>query len=386
MMLYPRYDDLSSLKLITDQPAAIEKTKLLAQKLKIDVTDKDPSVSLHRNDDLLENYQKLHGLKETTIKINQDLPGYYWRITYSDIKEKSDSVKVEPTADGNKKSLRFEVSTNGQVVSIDSEIEMSQLPNEFRGTPLENAQYFLHQFTQYDSLLWKYKSQEFELSKGDSIYRFSWITSSVNWTDTLLANIEIKGESLSKLNVEPVLPKKQDNGFNIEGLSDILSAIVTIVMIIFVIVILIRRLRQDKIDFKMNWVIAIITTVMMAMRMYPDMMDSKWWEILLSVGILSTFVGLGAFILTGVAESVTRDIWNEKLYTLDNLVRGKLLSHRNGHSLLSGVGFGGIMLGIFILSIFISDKTVPVWFVHDDPEYFMQTGAWSNCIVKIIHC
>lgn len=381
IILYPQFDDFTSLKLNVDKPDAIKNTKLLAKKLNIDVASIEPSVSLHRSDNLVENHQKRHGLKNTVIKINESLPGYYWSVTYSGITEKSDSASVSSNSDNN--FVRFEISTNGQLVSLENSFDNSDKSTQHGREYQKNAQKFLYQFTDYDSSLWTFESQEFELSKGDSIYRFLWITSSVDWTDTLKANIEMRGNSLSRLNVDPVFTQKSESGFNLEDFFQILTAVVTTVMIIFVIVILIRRLRQDKIDFRMNWIIAALTTLMMAMLMLPDMLDEPWWQILLGASIASTFVGIGGFILTGVAESVTRDIWNEKLYTLDNLVRGRLFSHRNGRSLLGGLGFAGIMLGLFILSILLIDKIMPVWLIHDDPEHFAWAGAWIGNLGEI---
>ncbi len=383
IMFYPPYDDFSSLKLTVDQSAAIEKSKILASKLNIDVTDKDPSVSLRRQDNLLEDHQKKYGLKETAKKINENLPGYYWRISYSDLNVNPDSVSTTQAADDNQKSLSFEISTTGQLISINNQLADSQNADEFGNSHEESSRYFLQQFTPYDSSKWTLKNREFELSEKDSIYRFSWFTSSVDWTDTLMANIEMQGKSLGKLTLEPLLPKRQDDEFDIGDLFEAIEAIFIMVMIIFAIVVLIRRLRQDKIDFRMSLVMAIITAVMMAMLMFPSMNGAALWQLLLGTGVSAAFVGFAGFILTGVSESVARDIWNEKLFTLDNLVRGKLLSNRNGHALLSGLGFAGIMLGVFLVSVVLSEKIVPVWTNHDDPENFISASAWIGNLGEI---
>ena len=141
IMFYPPYDDFSSLKLTVDQSAAIEKSKILARKLNIDVTDKDPSVSLHRQNKLLEDHQKKYGLKETAKKINENLPGYYWSINYSDLKESSDSVSTVSVADDNQKSLQFEISTTGQLISIDNQLADSRNSNEFGNSHEESSRY-----------------------------------------------------------------------------------------------------------------------------------------------------------------------------------------------------------------------------------------------------
>lgn len=141
IMFYPPYDDFSSLKLTVDQSAAIEKSKILARKLNIDVTDKDPSVSLHRQNKLLEDHQKKYGLKETAKKINENLPGYYWRINYSDLKESRDSVSTASVADDNQKSLRFEISTTGQLISIDNQLADSRNSDEFGNSHEESSRY-----------------------------------------------------------------------------------------------------------------------------------------------------------------------------------------------------------------------------------------------------
>jgi sigma-B regulation protein RsbU (phosphoserine phosphatase) len=392
VILYPRYDDLTSLQLSYGKAQIIEKAEKLASDLAIDISGIEPSVTLRRNTDLLKFHQTKYGLEETAKRINLDVPGYYWRVDYEKSKEQPDTPESGPTVriggddEKDKNSLRFDIATTGELISIINDfLPAESAVGSSEDSRLLRAKGFLNQHTQYDSASWKLGDQEFEISRGDSIYRFSWINKSATWSDSLVASVELLGMNLSRLNLEAAIPEEKQGGFDEDDLSAILSVLAIVIITILVIVNLIKRLRQDKVDFKMAWVISITTTIMMIMMIVGSMLDESWWEILIAGVAGAFFVGLAIFVLAGVAESVAREVWNEKLYTLDNITRGRIFTRKNAHASLRGLAIAGIFLGLYSIVIFLGDQLGGTWFKWEsnDAEHLAATLPWLGSIGSI---
>ena len=115
------------------------------------------------------------------------------------------------------------------------------------------------------------------------------------------------------------------------------------------------RLRQDKIDFKNSWVIAILAVVATGFAIIPGMRDDSIFEIILAFTLIGILISIFAFLASSVAESVSREVWNEKLYSYDRLFQGKIFSPKLGISLLNGLAFAGIILGVIAVLISIAD-------------------------------
>lgn len=367
LLLYPRYDDLSALAYSFDQNNAIKKSESLAEELGADISNLQPSVKLGRNSDLIRDHQMRNGLATTAKRINEDVPGFYWIVEYSRPRTGSDS-----TGNNAKEELLFHISTRGELLSIGNEFSEVSLRNpslEDKEMLRAMAFRYLNQFTSYDSTDWVFGKEDFSISREDSIYRFEWENYDAVWTDSLVAKIELQGSRFAGLSLE--LKSAGRGQFDQDDVMSIISLVFTLIISLIILVQIVKRLRQDKIDLRMGWTIGGITAVLWAAMMLSTMLQERWWEILLAVPLGGLFLGLGILAVVPVAESMARDVWNEKLYTLDSLIRGRFKTLKVGQSILSGLGLTGILLAMSIACYAVADAAGGVY-VNRDPDYMNQ--------------
>lgn len=83
------------------------------------------------------------------------------------------------------------------------------------------------------------------------------------------------------------------------------------------------------------------------------------------IAVMGAISAVGFFVLTAVSDSITRQYWPEKLKTWDLVRRGLFNNKPVGWGLIQAVGVGGILAGIFGLSIYF----IPGSYISAETEF-----------------
>ncbi len=380
-LFYPRMDDFASIQIEMSRDEVKQRVADIAEGLQYDLNNLTIAITLERNNDLLKFAQKKYGLMEVVRQQKKDLPSYYWHVelTRKEADERSsDSTVVaigsssEDESSWNKKkdTIIFEIAINGQILSIENNLPQFGDASDslVNGDLAKIAQQQLLDFSPVNVTDWQLRTHSTEPQRIGVLNRYKWISHQVGWADSLTATIDYHGKKLQRFNLSagPFTGKKAEAG------DDYWYGLMTVIMImlitILVLISLIQRLRQDKVEFKNAWMVAILSTLAMILISVAQMRFESGREILLYVLFITPLIGVVAFVLSAVSESIARDVWNEKLFSYDRLMRARFLSPRLGRSLLAGLGFAGILLEILVLLILIWDHFGEVWLKYDNNE------------------
>ncbi len=182
-------------------------------------------------------------------------------------------------------------------------------------------------------------------SISDSLKEFHGVSIAGNTILGYSSGLEINEENFK-------FPKFEDT-FNI--VTAVGMAIIWSALIITLIVILFKRLRHDEIDFQDGiWfgvIVGFIFWISVALQSWP-----KWEVILFGGGFGGVFVAAGVIIGYAVAESLSRDVWPEKMKLFEQGIRGRLRFKEMGAAILRAL----IVSGIAIFSI-----SAMAWFIGE---------------------
>lgn len=145
----------------------------------------------------------------------------------------------------------------------------------------------------------------------------------------------------------PAFEKTGDTVFQVT------TAVIWMVVIIILVVVFLKRLKREEIEFKralgVGIVMLLFTGVMIGIAAWPE-----WAGVLLGGVFGGLFVGAASVVVFAVAESLTREVWPEKVALLDLIFQGRFRVRELGRAILIALFISGITLfflgGVTLLS------------------------------------
>jgi phosphoserine phosphatase RsbU/P len=386
---YPQMDDFSNINLQYSKEDAQQKIEEISETYNLDLTDFKSTFVLTRNTRIVQHSQKKNGLTNTVKLMNENFPAYYWHAEFTKPREPGSGPRdrnVEIGGDERERLLRqrgertitFDISTSGQLLKFEKifppDSSREQTPKQIDS---EQAKKNLFSFIQPDTSGWELKLFNIDRRRRGNLNQFRWVTNKVEWADSLTAVMDFRGNELRRFNLSFDVDETKEGTFSAEDIFGISMVFFILIITIFILIAFIKRLRQDKIEFRNSWIIAILSAASIALNMISSDSDGSFLNLLLSVSLSVPFVGISVFVLSAVSESVSRDIWNEKLFSYDRILKGKIYSHRLGNNLVSGFFGGGLILGILTLFVLVFTNIGKVFFVYDGDEIRNFTSSFS---------
>jgi len=377
---YPQMDDFSNINFQLSKEDVHEKTLAFAETHDIDLTDYKSNIVLTRNSTIVEYSQKKNGLKKTVQLMHANFPAYYWHAEYTLPRQNRAGARDRNVEIGEderdrflklrgEKTVIFDVSTTGQFLKFEKlfppDSSRSQSTDHISS---EQAKKILLSFLHPDTSGWELKRFDIDRRRRRAFNQFKWISEKVEWADSLTATMDFRGGELRRFNLSLPVDESEVGKFSLQDIFEISIVISITIITILILIGFIRRLRKDKIEFRNAWIIAIISAISILLYLIPNESDGSIVNLILSALLVSPFIGICVFILTAVAESVSRELWNEKLFSYDRLLKGKIHSHKLGHNLISGFFVGGLILGVLALIVMTFNSFVEVFWGYQGDD------------------
>ncbi len=147
----------------------------------------------------------------------------------------------------------------------------------------------------------------------------------------------------------------------------VVAVVVWITAGIFLIVILFNRIRHDELEFKRALWIGTLGAVLIwatiAVQSFP-----KWQDILLGGFFSAIFIGGSLIFIHAVAESVTRDVWPEKLVLTDLVFRGIFRAREIGAAVFHAFFIAGLGLLLCGLGLWLASHLPFSYFQIDNDQ------------------
>ncbi len=331
------------------------------------------STSLKSNNEIIRQIQSQHGIKKANQLLRDSLNGYFWEIRVENFNAREamlskNHAKVLRAVIG---EIKFTISMSGQIVNYSY-----NKPDSITVSPISYiesykiANDFLKNFTPYSHLTLDsaivpsvtQTKQSLELSLNNkgvhnetkietepethADYKFSVTTKNELTGNKIIINISTYGNLLTKYSVDEETPKQFSESDSM--ITEIGSAFIYFFIVIILIIIAFKRYRAYEIGFKFGLIVGLISGLIVVSDILINAQTFSW-EILLPITFSLVFITLGVMIAWAVSESITREVWNEKLFSVDLFYNGYFTHSKVGKGIVRGTGFGFLVLASWLI-------------------------------------
>ncbi len=170
---------------------------------------------------------------------------------------------------------------------------------------------------------------------------------------------------------------------NSEGPIGLVRVIFYILAILLLLVIFFRRLFYRLIDVRTATIYAITAVGIMLVHLVHMFIQGSAFEfvdqqilqilaIIMGFLLLSGLIGILVFMVSGLSESLTREIWPDKITSLSLIRLGYLKSKRVGRSIATGVPLALIFLGVASIMYSMTDHS----YLNPLEDHFFYTDSY----------
>jgi phosphoserine phosphatase RsbU/P len=150
------------------------------------------------------------------------------------------------------------------------------------------------------------------------------------------------------------------SGLTVDSVKSNIRGALVLLSIFLVLILLFIRFRMRLIDMKAAVLVAVLAgfiipfvivtqTTFNHLRSFGELNLSFFLGTLMMTGIIAAFTSILYFLVTSIADSVTRQEWAEKLRTIDLIRTGHLVNRPVGLTFIRGVSFSFIIAAVFAL-------------------------------------
>jgi len=184
------------------------------------------------------------------------------------------------------------------------------------------------------------------------------------------------------------LPESSSERFSVVSgvVLTVIAVVCWIITILVAIVYFILKMKRDEVDFVRGLYFGGAVFLGMFILVASNTYD--FVGMLVGGGFAGLFIGGLMVFAFSTGESLTREVWSEKLRNLDVLIQGKFLVRQVGDALISGMGLAGVLLLLIVPGISYTLLAPQAW--HELSErFFMQSdlrmilNAFSSWILWI---
>lgn len=389
-LLYNDVYPLGALALTYDNSSIKLKAVELLNQEGIDLSDKVIDTKLKRNSRLEQSLQLKYGIEETNQYAKDKVPVHYWNIR---IQGKDEDKNILITADGAKDNLENEkkdfylnFDANGNLLDyvnpISDSLELEQLEID---DARREAELFINKYAPSiklipDSSYLKLLDQT--SAKRDEIFIFKeqheikkplrtdfsfvWVAESAVTDNKITLTVEFAGRNVIKyITAHDVIP---DSPQGINYITTVTAILFMIIITVLIIITAYRRIKEFELGFKIALWVGLLYAISFGFNLYSEVNFELEWEMLFPLIFGGLLLGGVAVITWSISESVTRDVWKEKLINFDLFVNGHLLNSRLSESILRGIQFGTAIAAFWLILLFITANITDFVFIQKDDK------------------
>jgi sigma-B regulation protein RsbU (phosphoserine phosphatase) len=376
------------------------------------VNKQNVAVGLAANKNLVRYVQNKYGLDKSREKFVDEIPGYYWNVSI--LKDdkfpnffSNDKEKIAKAILGH---IRLSFTLSGSLINYEINIDDTTKNNLLTyNQAYIKAKSFLEKYTKfnisnldtanYNDPKTKEKTISLSLSPNGiesnvtvkkietkmGNYFFEGKTYNSDLDDSIKIKVGLFGNHITgfSLNSDKIEKIPEDNS---QVIFEVISIAVYFIALIGIIIAAFKRYRAYEIGFRTAIIIGFIGGFAVILSFMFAKMPGGW-EILLPI-IFGFLVSFGGYIIvTAVGESYTREIWNEKLISLDLITNGYFFHNKIGKAILRGLsfGFGATALYLIFLYLFSLISNYSIVAIKDEIFLDNQLSKLFYPVVKSIN-
>ena len=381
LTLIPNYHPFGDLKVSKDEQTILKESEIYLKKLGINYDENKIDINFEQNEGLSRWIKSEYKLDSANTILRNTGFAYYWSISQNSTNRSGFVV----TSDSNEtiknieSSYQLKLSEDGKIIEFEQQIVDTSIKSEL--TPekaqllsinlvqkLRNDIQFAEDSVEFyensSSKIFFFKQLETVDKPGRVDYNFIWQTKTSGLLNYSLQT-RIIGDHVSRFSIEVIIPKE----FEKDG-TDIFEIATTILfmllIIISVVIVGFKRFRDYEVGFKMAIAFAIIVLVSFVFKEFLELIYLLKPDIILGLSVGGFFLAGAALILWAVSETLFREIWNEKLLSLDLIFHRNIFHSKIGISIVRSISFGLGLTALFYSLIFLISPYIPIDFTGDN--------------------
>ena len=382
VLLYPDYYPPMGINLKVTREDIRQKAKSIANDLAVDIKEYSPVIKLEQNERLIRHIQKKCGLSSAIHLLRNKVDGYVYSVRWISVDIFGPNGDNEDAGNKRKllKAFKLSFDTGGNLIAFKRTIaDTGNARSVTRAEAAILADKFLRKYSRFyllqdtvelDSTVQtkrrsfekKYARQEENALDSRVDYEFIRKFPIKDIGDTLSLRIGLVGDRIVSLESEIALPEKPMNPVDIVAI--ILMALLYIAFSIALIILWFKRIRSYEIGFTLGIKLGALTAIAVFLQILLRLSYPFNWTYIFEIILAPLFIGLGIFVLWVAAEALIREVWNDKLLTVDLLAGGYGMDSHVGRGILRGMSVG-LTAFAFLLGLMAgSDRFFSISYIH----------------------
>ena len=309
---------------------------------------------LQTDKDVLRFAQNRYKGEELRKIIAEDYPVYYWGMSWREVKKNgADSTRLAVTeaAPFEIKSINLNLDQNGDVLAFYVQVaDDSAIASLDAVAARIKADSVLYAKLGPDVDQYTLANHKQTISGERIDYSFIYRKEGKNSDIQTTIQIDLVGRYATGFKYVFDVPDIKQS--YIDDIREISAFILILILTVLAITVFIQKIRSNEVSFKAALPVTLFLTLTYVALILLHGVD---WTKVISAAVSAPLVGFFALLFVACTDAVTREIWNDKLLTCDSVRRGRFRHRLFALSLLRGVLYGSILLGILIVILKITD-------------------------------
>ena len=363
-----------------NRKAVYEKALRFVQSLGYELETWDHEQTLTHDASLMQHLYENNEASEAVEHIRDVIPVYQWQIEWQPTENTNgNSLHIQMGErsgdDSNDGWTKYRLTLDAQGLPLHFEFEDTS--STFKGQRFtavgieqKKAQRLSRRLLRSEQDQWVFEGSSERVIHGSTLRQFKWYREEPIEGVRGGLSISFQNGRVVSFHKTYTLPKSHAPVPSGNQWLSLLVPLFTLTLALLMIVQLVKRLRQDLLDLKVGLVPSILVVIGWAVKYILEASLSPES----SVGLIITglfFGGLTWGMFT-VSESLTRQVWSDKLTAYD-AIRQRLYYPQSGLGLFRGMALALIMLGLFTgltrLSFFLGQ---PHYTLSREALYFLS--------------
>jgi hypothetical protein len=346
----------------------------------------------------------VYGYKKGNELLRTSLPGFFWKVTWSKTPKSNLSFGVTSAENQTDNSIiMVSYDTKGNLIEFSvAENDSNEIPSSGIGEGREVVKKFNSRFFKIDNkeqpenLADTIASLKYSLISPDLTklhfqsenkiihthridYVYTWSGMSGYMGDSINVDVTLSGNMISSYKLSYVIPDKY-TVMEPEIFQDIITVVFYLFIIILLGVVAYKKIKAYEIGFRLAFIVSLVAAITLGINFYLIGNDQVGWRILFPIVMAGVFYGGFVFITWAVGETISREVWKDKFYSIDLITKGYFLNTKIGVSVLNGLTAGFCLIIIQLLFLFIAQNFTAVTFTSYHYVLFDSLNSLSPSV------
>ena len=389
IIFYPQLFPEASLKIEVQKDEIVEIGTDFIEDLGYDLTSYQPSIQMEYDQDQLQYLNQMFHPSEANQLMADSVSIYFWSLRW----QVEEPLPVQfgrmpqeglPVEEGRPGTFRMFIDLRGKPVAFESQPSGNEedLQEEITGTEEidhNEAERLFSQLAKLHGGRWIFEGSQEITNRMGVIHQFRWRRETAIANEPIALEINVQSGHIQSFQRVLIIPDSFIRNQGDGQWGEITVLILFIILFIVVVYYFIQRLRADLVDLKTGLVPGIIVCLGWIIYYWAQTSTAPPQLIWIVLGFLITspFVGGGIWVLSVVGESLTREVWPDKLLAIDSS-RRKLFSPILGIGLLRGILLACLALGLIALLDYTGLTLFRGYFALGNATFYFWTWAWPS--------